>query len=54
MAARVERVRAGIRRVVWTLLPLRPGGLPWRESPVLEAGEDVNERLHEDLADRAS
>jgi Transposase DDE domain group 1 len=27
--ARVERVRAAIRRVVWTLLALRPGGFPW-------------------------
>ncbi|MER0477741.1 hypothetical protein ABR737_05115 [Streptomyces sp. Edi2] len=29
VAARDERVRAGIRRVVWTLLALRPGGFPW-------------------------
>lgn len=29
VAARVERVRAAIRRVVWTLLALRPGGFPW-------------------------
>ena len=28
-AARIERVRAAIRRVVWMLLALRPGGLPW-------------------------
>ena len=28
-AARIERVRAAIRRVVWTLLALRPGGFPW-------------------------
>ncbi|WP_329133234.1 IS1380 family transposase [Streptomyces sp. NBC_01476] len=27
--ARVERVRAAIRHVVWTLLALRPGGFPW-------------------------
>jgi Transposase DDE domain group 1 len=27
--ARVERTRAAIRRVVWTLLALRPGGFPW-------------------------
>ena len=27
--ARIERARAAIRRVVWTLLALRPGGLPW-------------------------
>ncbi|WP_436739344.1 hypothetical protein [Streptomyces sp. BBFR102] len=26
---RAERVRAAIRRVVWTLLVLRPGGFPW-------------------------
>jgi len=29
VAARVQRVRAAIRRVVWTLLVLRPGGFPW-------------------------
>ncbi|MGY0055083.1 hypothetical protein ACWY4P_00570 [Streptomyces sp. LZ34] len=29
VAARVDRVRAAIRRVVWTLLALRPGGFPW-------------------------
>ncbi|EST38539.1 hypothetical protein N566_06825 [Streptomycetaceae bacterium MP113-05] len=29
VAARLERVRAVIRRVVWTLLALRPGGFPW-------------------------
>jgi hypothetical protein len=29
VAARVERARAVIRRVVWTLLALRPGGFPW-------------------------
>jgi hypothetical protein len=29
VAARVERVRAVIRRVVWTLLAVRPGGFPW-------------------------
>jgi hypothetical protein len=29
VAARIERVRAAIRRVVWTLLALRPGGFPW-------------------------
>ena len=29
VAARVERVRAAIRRVVWTPLVLRPGGFPW-------------------------
>ncbi|MER7960308.1 hypothetical protein [Streptomyces sp. NPDC096030] len=29
MAARVGRVRAVIRRVVWTLLALRPSGYPW-------------------------
>ncbi len=29
MVARVERVRAAIRRVVWTQLALRPGGFPW-------------------------
>jgi hypothetical protein len=29
VAARVERARAAIRRVVWTLLTLRPGGFPW-------------------------
>ncbi|MFD8393477.1 transposase [Streptomyces sp. NPDC059680] len=29
VAARVERVRAAIRRVVWTWLALRPGGFPW-------------------------
>ena len=28
-AARIERVRAAIRRVVWMLLALRPGGFPW-------------------------
>lgn len=28
-AARIERARAAIRRVVWTLLALRPGGFPW-------------------------
>ncbi|MFF3062826.1 transposase, partial [Streptomyces sp. NPDC057909] len=27
--ARIERVRAVIRRVVWMLLALRPGGFPW-------------------------
>ena len=26
---RIERVRAAIRRVVWTWLALRPGGFPW-------------------------
>ncbi|MGW2572778.1 hypothetical protein [Streptomyces sp. NPDC001537] len=29
VAARVERARAAIRRVVWMLLALRPGGFPW-------------------------
>jgi DDE family transposase len=29
VAARVERARAAIRRVVWTMLALRPGGFPW-------------------------
>jgi hypothetical protein len=29
VAARVERARAVVRRVVWTLLALRPGGFPW-------------------------
>lgn len=29
VAARVERARAAVRRVVWTLLALRPGGFPW-------------------------
>lgn len=29
VAARVDRARAAIRRVVWTLLALRPGGFPW-------------------------
>ncbi len=29
LAARVERARAVIRRGVWTLLALRPGGFPW-------------------------
>jgi hypothetical protein len=29
VTARVERARAAIRRVVWTLLALRPGGFPW-------------------------
>lgn len=29
VAARIERVRAAIRRVVWTWLTLRPGGFPW-------------------------
>ncbi|WAX80120.1 IS1380 family transposase [Streptomyces sp. KMM 9044] len=29
VGARVERVRAVIRRGVWTLLALRPGGFPW-------------------------
>lgn len=29
VAARIERGRAAIRRVVWTLLALRPGGFPW-------------------------
>ncbi|MFF3879421.1 IS1380 family transposase [Streptomyces sp. NPDC001978] len=29
VVARVERVRAVTRRVVWTLLALRPGGFPW-------------------------
>jgi Transposase DDE domain group 1 len=29
VAARIERVRAAIRRMVWTLLALRPGGFPW-------------------------
>ena len=29
VAARIERVRAAVRRVVWTLLALRPGGFPW-------------------------
>ena len=29
VVARVERVRAAIRRVVWTLLALRPTGFPW-------------------------
>lgn len=28
VAARIERARAAIRRVVWTLLALRPGGFP--------------------------
>ncbi|SPF07451.1 hypothetical protein [Streptomyces sp. MA5143a] len=27
--ARIERARAAIRRVLWTLLTLRPGGSPW-------------------------
>ena len=31
VAARVERARAVIRRVVWTLLAVRPGGFPWIE-----------------------
>jgi hypothetical protein len=29
VAARIERARAAVRRVVWTLLALRPGGFPW-------------------------
>jgi hypothetical protein len=29
VAARIERARAVIRGVVWTLLALRPGGFPW-------------------------
>ncbi|MFR9800634.1 IS1380 family transposase [Streptomyces sp. MS06] len=29
MAARIERVRAATRRVVWTWLALRPTGFPW-------------------------
>ena len=29
VAARIERVRAAVRRVVWTWLALRPGGFPW-------------------------
>ena len=29
VAARIERVRAAVRRVVWMLLALRPGGFPW-------------------------
>ncbi|MFG2563684.1 transposase [Streptomyces sp. NPDC048496] len=29
VVARVERVRAAVRRAVWTLLALRPGGFPW-------------------------
>jgi DDE family transposase len=29
VAARVERVRAVIRRLVWTWLALHPGGFPW-------------------------
>lgn len=29
VTARIERVRAAIRRVVWTWLALRPGGFPW-------------------------
>ncbi|MGW2206872.1 hypothetical protein [Streptomyces sp. NPDC001774] len=29
VAARVERVRAAVRRVVWAWLALRPGGFPW-------------------------
>jgi hypothetical protein len=29
VAARIERARAAIRRVVWTLLALRPCGFPW-------------------------
>ncbi|MGI5135395.1 hypothetical protein [Streptomyces sp. CA-106110] len=29
VAARVERARAAIRRVMWMLLALRPGGFPW-------------------------
>ncbi|WP_370155864.1 hypothetical protein [Streptacidiphilus sp. EB129] len=29
VAARIERARATIGRVVWTLLVLRPGGFPW-------------------------
>lgn len=29
VAARIERVRAVTRRVVWTWLALRPGGFPW-------------------------
>ncbi|MFG2563658.1 IS1380 family transposase [Streptomyces sp. NPDC048496] len=29
VTARVERVRAVIRRVVWTLIALRPSGFPW-------------------------
>ncbi|MEU3282915.1 transposase [Streptomyces antibioticus] len=29
VAARVERVRSVIRRLVWTWLALRPGGFPW-------------------------
>ncbi|MFD4144467.1 hypothetical protein [Streptomyces sp. NPDC058572] len=29
VAARVERVRAAVRRVVWTWLALQPAGFPW-------------------------
>lgn len=29
VVARIERVRAVARRMVWTLLALRPGGFPW-------------------------
>lgn len=29
VTARIERVRAAVRRMVWTLLALRPGGFPW-------------------------
>ncbi|WP_338675280.1 transposase [Streptomyces sp. SCSIO 30461] len=29
VAARIERVRAVVRRMVWTVLALRPGGFPW-------------------------
>lgn len=29
VTARVERVRAAIRRAVWTLIALRPSGFPW-------------------------
>jgi hypothetical protein len=29
VAARIERVRAAVRRLVWTWLALRPGGFPW-------------------------
>jgi hypothetical protein len=31
VAARIERARAAVRRVVWTWLALRPGGFPWIE-----------------------
>lgn len=29
VTARIGRTRAAIRRIVWTLLALRPGGFPW-------------------------